>query len=247
MTRLSRFAPTVVLPAALVLVGAAFAVPQEFQLGPALDMGTLGVTVAQGEATKQMFGRYARPGSSSTSRRVRSSRASAAALAYRPSAAVRKRVLENFIVAITRNDPKAEAAVRKEIARPSFMTKLNAEYTSKGLRPNNFADGMAMYLVRAWCGAHGKVASGTGTYRAVARQAAAVFGANPALVRASDATKQEAAEGMVLYGALFEDAVAQAKTSPVALAKVKTAIAAHACQSLGFDLAALRLGANGFY
>ena len=225
----------------LVLAAAAFATPQDFQLGPALDMGTLGVTVAQGEATKQMFGRYARPGSY-PSRKVRPS-----ALAYRPSAAVRRRVLNAFVAVITRNDPKAQAAVRKEIARADPMAKLEPEMRKHGLRPNNFADGMAVYLVQAWYGAHGKVASGSTVYKAVARQAAAVFGANPALVRASDATKQEAAEGMVLYASLFEDAVVQAKKNPATLAKVKAVIANHARQSLGFDLAALRLGPNGLY
>jgi hypothetical protein len=235
------------LPAvAAVLFGTVLATAQDLQLGPALNIGTLGVTVAQGEATKQMFGRYARPGSSPSSK-ARSSRANAAALGYRPSATVRRRVLDAFIGVVTRDDPKTEAAVRREIAREDPMTKLNAELRSHGLRPNNFADGMAMYLVQAWYGAHGKVASGSAVYKAVARQAASVFGANPALVRASDATKQEASEGMVLYAALFKDAVVQAKKSPATLAKVKSAIATHARNSLGFDLAALRLGPNGLY
>lgn len=240
MLPLRRLAPVV------VLFGTAFAAAQDFQLGPALDLGTLGVTVAQGEATKQMFGRYARPGSF-PSRRVGTSRPSASALAYRSSPAVRKRVLNNFVAVITRNDPKTEAAVRREIARADPMKKMEGEIRAHGLRPNNFADGMAVYLVQAWYGVHGKVASGSTAYKAVARQAAEVFGANPALVRASDATKQEASEGMVLYGALFEDAVTQAKKDPASLAKVKAAIAAHARNSLGFDLAALRLGPNGLY
>ena len=234
------------LPVVVVLVGAAFAAAQDFQLGPALDLGTLGVTVAQGEATKQMFGRYARPGSSPSSR-ARASRAGASALAYRPSPAVRKRVLDNFVAVITRNDPKTEAAVRREIAKADPMRKMDAQIRAYGLRPNDFGDGMAVYLVQAWYGAHGKVASGSAVYKAVARQAAEVFGANPVLVRASDATKQEAAEGMVLYAALFEDAVVQAKKDPASLAKVKAAVAAHARNSLGFDLAALRLGPNGLY
>ena len=237
---------TRLIPVVVVLAGAAFATPQDFQLGPALDMGTLGVTVAQGEATKQMFGRYARPGSS-PSRGTHAGAAHRASLAYRPSPAVRKRVLDAFVVAITRNDPKTEAAVRKEIARTNPMAKLEPEMRKHGLRPNNLADGMAVYLVQAWYGAHGKVATGSTVYKAVARQAAEVFGAMPALARASDATKQETAEGMVLYGSLFEDAITQAKKNPATLAKVKAAIAAHARNSLGFDLAALRLGPNGLY
>ena len=231
--------------AAIVLFGAAFAAAQELGggFGPALNIGTLGVTVAQGEFARQMRG----GSGSSSSRRTRARRANAAALAYRPSPAVRKRVLDAFVTVITRNDPKTEAAVRKEIAQKDPVTSLKAQFPTYGLRPNNLADGMAMYLVQAWYGAHGKVAKGAAAYKAVARQTADVFGSMPALARASDATKQEAAEGMMLYGALFEDAVKKAKNDPASLAKVESAIALHARNSLGFDLAALRLGPNGLY
>ena len=238
------------VPVAILFAGVAFAAAQELGggFGAALNIGTLGVTVAQGEATRQMFGRYARPGSSSSSaRRVRTRKASAASLSYRRSAAVSKRVLEAFVTVITRNDPKTEATVRGEIARADPMAKLAVEMRKHGLRENNLAAGMAVYLVQAWYGAHGRTASGDAVYRAVSRQAARVFGAMPTLARASDTTKQETSESMVLYGSLYEDAIVAAKKDPATLAKVKANIATHARNTLGFDLAALRLGPNGLY
>lgn len=204
--------------------------------------GPLTVSLGMDVLTQSESARAGHHGSSAGHRRRR--RANPAVLLYRPDAARQRRDLGTFVAKLRQTDSGAAEVVRK--FGPSLLSQSRAGVRAMGLNPNNVGDAMAVYAVSAWYAARGSTDSKPGDFRAASRQFARAA-AVPAIARAGDAAKQEAAESLLILATLNEGFVTNAKKDPAAMAKVRAAIAQGARATFGFDLAKMRLGANGFY
>ncbi|RYG45358.1 hypothetical protein EON79_12845 [bacterium] len=230
------------LPLAVLVVPAR---AQDLNLGPALNIGTLGVTLSQNAVTRSI----SKGGPTSTKRGSRSggSAVPSASLLFKTSPAVRKRVVENFVKAATRSDPSTAPALRQTFAKSDPVNYMGGQLRKAGLNPASVADGMAVYLVQAWHATRGAVAKNPAEFRAVSRQIGQVLLETPGIARAKNETKQEIGESLMLYGGLFEDGVLAAKADPAQMTQLKSAVVKITRDTFGFDVAKLRLGANGFY
>jgi hypothetical protein len=169
-------------------------------------------------------------------------------LLYRPSPTVRQRNVKRLIERMRSTDPASAAELSQTFAKRDFFGELRGVMKPVGLNPNNLADAMAMYLVVAWYGVRGRTDGKPGDFRAVSAQIARAIGANPAISRASDETKQQTAESMMVYAVLTEQSIALAKKKqPETLPKIRAAIRQGAQATFGFDLAKMSLGPKGLH
>jgi hypothetical protein len=217
--------------------------PSVAQAQGVFDMGGLTNTLSQGALVQSERERARGQGTRGTAVR----KANPKVLLYRPNLTVRARNLKRIVEKTRSTDPAAAAEMEKSFAKTDFLGELGRLMRPIGLNPNNVADATALYLVTAWYGTRGSTDGKPANYKAVSAQIARIMASNPTLVRASDATKQQTAESMMLFAVFTEQSVNQAKKRPGTLPQVRAAIAQGAKATFGFDLTKMRLGAKGFY
>lgn len=172
-------------------------------------------------------------------------RANSVALTYRPDPAVRRRTMQRLVARLRKADPVAAAELEATFARRDPIEELNPLLPKIGLKPNALPDAMAVYLVNAWYGVRGGVDTKPADYEAVRKQVRRALLANPGVVGAADAVKQDLAEGLLFQAIFTEQALNAAQGRPDALPKVQAAIAQGARASFGLDLHRLQLGPDG--
>lgn len=170
---------------------------------------------------------------------------SAARTRFTPSLARRKAQASKFMAAAKRiNTDLAQSlapAFREDPVR--YVAPYLAKY---GVRMDDVADLTAVYLVSSWYGTHGKTGNpARGEITAVRDQIRRVYAASPKLRNASNATKQDMAEGS-LYLALLNDAlVSVMKAHPESKARLMAEIAGGAKATFGLDLRTVRITKAG--
>ena len=180
------------------------------------------------------------------SKTARASSGSAGALAFRPSASVRRRVLAGYVEAMRKTNPQGAAKMQKVFASQDIFAFLGRGMAHYGLKTNNVADAMTMYMAVAWLGARGSNADlPQSQVRAVRGQMARALAATPALVRATSAQKQEMSDSLLVQALLFDGFVDFAKKQPATMPQTKAIIAQSVRASFGLDLNALRLSNQG--
>lgn len=168
-----------------------------------------------------------------------------AALSFRPDMAARKRNMAQFVAKIRRVDPASADDLQRALASHDLVAQVGASMRKAGLNPNNLADAMALYTVIAWYGVRGSDDSKPADFKPVSRQFVRSMGSTPQFARASQATKQELAESMMIQAMMAEQSVTLAKRQPGVMPQLKQAIDQGARGTFGFDLARMRLGPNG--
>ena len=168
-----------------------------------------------------------------------------AALVYRPSIAVRKRNLAQIVERLRRVDPPGAAGLQDMFATRDPITGIGGVMRTAGLDPDNVADAIATYLVAAYYGVRGSTEGEPAEFKAVSAQVARALSADPTFTGASDAVKQEMAEGMLVQAMLTAQAVEAGQKQPSAMPAIKAAIGQGARSSFGMDLTRVRLGPEG--
>ncbi len=169
------------------------------------------------------------------------------ALSFKPSSAVSAKSKATFFATLRKADPEAARQIEPRFDNVSLHEKLSEALAGHGLRADNVADAMTVWLVNLWLGANGQSQDPSPTQiRAIRAQMADALRASPALTAAKDAQKQEMAEGLILHAAVIGAASAdpRAKSGPgkVALQDVTTRIG----NSMGMDFTAMRITDEGF-
>ena len=180
------------------------------------------------------------------SKTVRASSASAGALTFRPSASVRQRVLANYVAEIRKTNPNGAAKMQKAFASQDIFALLGRVMARYGLKTNNVADAMTLYVLTGWQGARG--ANGdlpVAQVRAVRGQMARALASTPSVARATSAQKQELSDSLLVQALLFDGFVVAAKQQPSAMPQTKAIIAQSVRATFGLDLNALRLTNQG--
>ena len=211
------------------------------------DMGALTNTLSQGaliqsETARARTSQIFRPQAGA----ARGQAVNRAALLYRPDMAARKRNLAQIVERLRRVDPAAAADLQRSFASRDLITEIAGVMRPVGLKPENVADAIATYLVTAYYGVRGSTEGEPAEFKAVSAQVGRALSADPAFTAASDASKQEIAESMLVQAVLANQAVQAAQKQPSAMPAIKAAIGQGTRSSFGMDMTRVRLGAEGF-
>jgi hypothetical protein len=168
------------------------------------------------------------------------------ALSFQVSPTDRQQNITRFITKLRATDPAAADNWAQVFATNDVFGAIDQAMGKRGLDSTNLADAYAVYWTNAWLGAQGRTDDVPAAQLiAVRNQAAQALLATPQLMSATNAQKQEIAEGFLIQAALIDASVAQAQANPTLLPQVQTAIKQGA-QTVGIDLDRFMLTDQGF-
>ncbi len=171
---------------------------------------------------------------------------SAATLTYRPSIAVRKKNLAQFVEKSRAIDPAGADQMAQLFAQQDVIASMAPELAKYGLRIDNVADAYTLWWLNAWLGWAGRTDDASQKQiNAVKAQVGRALITVPLYAQATDAQKQEMAESFLIQGAMLGAVIEQLKTNPAMKPQLKTAMAA-AGKTMGLDFARLTLSDQGF-
>jgi hypothetical protein len=178
--------------------------------------------------------------------RTFSQTANSSALSFQVSATDRQQNITRYITNLRAIDPAAADNWANIFATTDVFGAIDQAMGKRGLDSTNLADAYAVYWTNAWLGAQGRTDDlPAAQLMAVRNQAAQALLATPQLTAATNAQKQEIAEGFLIQAALIEASVTQAQGNPALLPQVQTAIKQGA-QTVGLDLDRFTLTDQGF-
>ena len=163
-------------------------------------------------------------------------------LIYKPSQSVRQKNFARFA-----EESGAQGGQIKALLQSSnIIDQIDQMMRPMGLRANNVADAYTVWWVAAWEAVNNQdVGSSVAMYGAVKQQAANALLSTPQFASASDASKQEMAESMLIQAALIDayiDAAAGKPADQAALAKAVN----QGAKKMGLDLTKMNLTEQGF-
>lgn len=170
-----------------------------------------------------------------------------AAFRFRPSLEQRQRMFARFIAKSRAADPASGAEMAKFLEGDVVAT-VGKMIEPIGLRTDNIADAVALYVMEAWEISNDQVmAPDRARAQAVRQQMVRVIGAAPVITRASDADKQDFAEDMIIQAAMLSSAYATAKQTGDAaqVRAVSDAADKGARNALGMNLRTLAMTPAG--
>jgi hypothetical protein len=167
-------------------------------------------------------------------------------LSFVPSAATRQQNINRVLQQARANDAAAASELAQLFSSVDVFGTIAQEMAAIGLNANNLADAYAVYWINAWLGSRGRNDDlPPAQFLAVRNQVAAVLLSSPELTAASDAQKQEFAEGLLFQAALISATVESVQSNPEQMAQVQASILQGA-QGLGLALNQMTLTAEGF-
>lgn len=159
-------------------------------------------------------------------------------LRFRPSLEQRQRNFARF-VAKSRAADKAGGDEIERILSDDIIGLVGKQVAPLGLRTDDVADAVALYVMEAWEVANQQVLQpDRARAQAVRRQMVRAIAATPQFAASGDAAKQELAESLIVHAALLSSGYAQAKNDgnqPI-MDAVSNAARKGAQDSLGMDL-----------
>jgi hypothetical protein len=168
------------------------------------------------------------------------------ALSFQVSPTDRQQNITRFITNLRATDPASADNWAQVFATNDVFGAIDQAMGKRGLDATNLADAYAVYWTNAWLGAQGRTDDVPAAQLiAVRNQAAQALLATPQLMSATNAQKQEIAEGFLIQAALIDASVTQAQANPTLLPQVQTAIKQGA-QTVGIDLDRFTLTDQGF-
>ncbi len=172
----------------------------------------------------------------------------ASRFAFTPDPQVRARATRNFIAQMRTSNPQIATALEAEFGRQDIFAAMNKAVAPYGLTVNNLADALTIYVDTFRDAATGKTSEPTRKQATAVRdQMALVLLATPNMNRLPDASRQEAADTLLLSAAMIAAMVDAAKSSTPA---DRRAIADLAQQmgrdNMGIDLRSIRLTDDGY-
>lgn len=169
-----------------------------------------------------------------------------ASLNYKPSLERRRMNITRFIAKSRSLDPVGADRMQAVFAANDMIAVGDGEMRKIGLRATNFADAYAYYWAHAWLAAQGRNdAPSKAQMLAVREQAADAIMADDAFANASEATKQEMSEALIVQAMMIIGYIEHGKEQPALMPKVKKAVATGA-RAMNLDLSAMTLTASGF-
>ena len=165
---------------------------------------------------------------------------------YAISLTRRRANLAQFVEKSRKSDPAGAKQMAALFAKSDPIEALKIPLGTYGLRVDNVADAYTTYWMQAWQAAHGDTSDFTrGQTLAVKAQAARALGSTSEFATATDVTKQEFAEAMLVQASLIAASIEVYKNDPAMMRKLGDAVRKGA-QASGLDLDAMTLTEQGF-
>jgi hypothetical protein len=167
-------------------------------------------------------------------------------LSFSPSLARRRINLANVVAKTRRTDPNGAMKMEQLFASTDPIDAMRVAVAPFGLRVDNVADAYTIYWVQAWKGANGDTSDPSpALMQAVRRQSTRALSTIPGLATATDATKQEFAEAMMVQALLISAMVDTYKDNPAMMRQIGSSVRTGA-KSSGLDLDSMTLTPAGF-
>jgi hypothetical protein len=169
-----------------------------------------------------------------------------ATLNYKTSLSRRNATVKKFIDRIRKIDPAAAGSFQKQFEEIDIFSELKKALMAKGLDANNLADAYAVYWVSSWEASNGSVRdSSSEQVQAVRGQVLGMMRNLPQVSEMNEASRQEAAEEMLLTSVVIGASLDSVKDDPVKL-KAYAAEMMRQSKTNGLDFTALTLTEKGF-
>lgn len=216
-------------------------------LGGALDLGQLGTSMAVNQGIqRQLQRRSGTPAPKARPAPTVSAAAVRARLSFHPDPALSRRVMAAYIGRVRAGDPATASQLQRSFAAQPVAAMAGKWLRPYGMSPTNAADAAAAYLSTAWLVAHGNNGDPTRAQIVGLRdQLARAMAGTPALLNASDATKQEFAETLLIQAAVNGALLQGAGSDPDRVKQVSATVARSVRSTFGIDLQRSRLTATG--
>jgi hypothetical protein len=216
-------------------------------LGGALDLGQLGTSMAVNQGIqRQLQRRSGTPAPKTRSAPPVSAAAVRARLNFRADPTLSRRIVGAYIGRIRAGDPVTADQLQRSFAAQPVATMAGKWLRPYGMSPANAADAAAAYLSTAWLVAHGSNGDPTRAQIVGLRdQLARAMAGTPALLNASDVTKQEFAESLLIQAAVNGALLQGAGGNRARAREVSATVARSVRSSFGIDLLRSRLTAQG--
>ena len=165
---------------------------------------------------------------------------------FRPSLAARRSVLARLVAKTRAVDPQAATRLQNSLGGADPIAPLMPTLARYGLRADDAADAMALYLTVAWYGSRGLDQDPPPhLVRAVRAQMRNALPTLPAFARASNAAKQQMADAMWIQTLVAASSLGAAKGQPALMAQTKSAIRQGAMKAFKLDMTRLKLTSQG--
>ena len=243
--------------AVALTVGLNIAVPtralaQELNLGPIIDPSVGAHAAAQqhviedmqkrgGGRSKNRSGRRKGAGKRRVARPVASG-----STRFRPDLAARRRTVAAWTTRTRAANPQIAANLKRDLAGRDPIVAIGSNLARYGLRTDDLADVTAVYLVSSWEGMRGKLDDPSyASVRATRAQMHRALLSNRRVASASNATKQQLADALLLQMVVDDQSVRVAKGNAARMTSAKNAIRQNVLRTLKVDLAKMKLTDRG--
>lgn len=165
---------------------------------------------------------------------------------FRPSLATRKSVIAAYVARARARDAKSGEGLGRDLAKTDPIASAKPGMARFGLRTDDVADAVAIYLVSAWYGARGsRQDPPRGYLRATREQMHQALLLNPKFAKSSNESKQHLAESLIIETMVIDSAIIGAKGKPELMGRVKSYIRETTLKTFQLDVAKLKLTSNG--
>ncbi|HPY40538.1 MAG TPA: hypothetical protein PLM98_08475 [Thiolinea sp.] len=167
-------------------------------------------------------------------------------LEYKPSLERRQTNLSQLAEQRQVKDLEGAEQLEELLSSTQVIDAVQQTIEPFGLSTNNIADAYTLWWITAWQASEGETTKvDKQTAQAVKQQAVMIWLANPKLAQATDASKQEIAEALLIQALLTQAAMSRAGDQPATKQAVKEAVRQGAASS-GLALEKMQLTAEGF-
>ena len=240
------------LVAAALCVTACSPTVQAQDLGGVYDMGQLSQSLSLGsmmhaqserdaarlKGRRGQGNRVIRGGGSSTGLR--------GSTRFRTSLAARRSFLANIVAKARATNPQAAAALQRDFAKGDPIVTIAPALARYGLRTDDVADSMAVYLISAYYGVRGSTQDPSrSSLRATRDQMRRALLTTPSFASSSNAAKQQMSDALLLQTMVTNRLVTSAKGNPAQMASAKSSIRQGALKIFKLDLSKMKLTNSG--
>ena len=233
---------------------AALTAPQPALAQGAFDMGLLTQTLSVDDVTQEEEGRPAASPMAGVGQGVSSALSERIAapsstddrrLSYAPSPARRDANFRSFVARTRARDAASADQLRTMFASGQVMAQIEAGIRPYGLTIDNTADAYALWWINAWDVANGRNTAVTRDMAQAVRAQAAHAILATAMPTASDETKQNFAEALLIQAAILGAANEQGGLDEHSRARLAASVRQGA-RDIALDLTAMELTPDGF-
>lgn len=243
---MNRYAVALIASCTSLVATGASAQDAIMALNPTTMIGYAGTTAGNAYKPRDFGPRLSR-----TRAQPRTSSVNAAQIAartsYRPDPAVRRQVYLRAVAGFQKASPEDAAKLRVQLANGRLRSGVASYMGRYGMSANNVIDTTTLYLAAAWFASRASAGDPSPAQMSgLRRQVALTYAGMPQVLGASNAAKQELAEGNIIQASLASTLANQAARDPKIAGAVRAAVTRAVADMYHLDLTRLNLTGGGF-